>query len=264
MKPVFISGIKICSFVLLMFVDFAMSAKPMESILDYNVILVHGAADSHQGLDCENGDYNHNNEVYQEAYEYRKDTLFNSDTVTIPYKIGGIKYTNSIGKGKEGGSALGMIKELAPLLRDTILETPLSLYFERPFVNPAESPAHNAIEIGSSKWMGSNKCSARRSLIEEAKEFKAKGQDTLLSYRNSVNDGFRSKAVPSRNILIGHSMGGVAIREYIQGDSDLYNDDVDKAIMLDSPHEGTVNLPDVILFVRIGDSIEIHRVWRRG
>lgn len=42
-----------------MFMDFAMSAKPMESILDYNVILVHGAADSHQGLDCENGNVNH-------------------------------------------------------------------------------------------------------------------------------------------------------------------------------------------------------------
>jgi len=222
---------------LLTFMDLAMSAKPMESILDYNVILVHGAADSHQGLDCENGNYKDEYKPYTEAYDYQKDTLFNSDTVIIPDKIGGIKYTNSIGNEKEGGSALGMIKQLAPLLRDTILETPLSLYFERPFVNPAESPAHNAIEIGSSKWMGGNKCSARRSLIEEAKEFKAMGQDKLSKYRNSVNDGFRSKAVPSRNILIGHSMGGVSSREYVQGDG--YNHDVDKVVTLDCPHEGT-------------------------
>ena len=41
----------------------------------------------------------------------------------------------------------------------------------------------------------------------------------------------------SRYILIGHSMGGVASREYVQGN--FYNGDVDKIITLDSPHEGT-------------------------
>jgi len=122
----------------------------MESILDYNVILVHGAADSHQGLDCENGDYKNGNNPYTQAYDYKKDTLFNSDTVTIPDKIGGIKYTNSFGNEKKGGSALGMIKELAPLLRDTILETPLSLYFELPFVNPAVHSANDWLEVADS------------------------------------------------------------------------------------------------------------------
>ena len=48
-------------------------------------------------------------------------------------------------------------------------------------------------------------------------------------------DLFRQLA--SRYILVGHSMGGVVSREYVQ--SDYYNDDVDKIVTLDSPHEGT-------------------------
>jgi hypothetical protein len=51
-------------------------------------------------------------------------------------------------------------------------------------------------------------------------------------YNNDVNS-----LPPSRNILIAHSMGGVASREYVQGN--FYNGDVDKVITLDSPHEGT-------------------------
>ncbi len=45
------------------------------------------------------------------------------------------------------------------------------------------------------------------------------------------------RQLASRYILIGHSMGGVVSREYVQGD--FYNGDVDKIITLDSPHEGT-------------------------
>ena len=95
MKPVFISCIKICSFVLLMFVDFAMSAKPMESILDYNVILVHGAADSHQGLDCENGD--------DKDWEYTE-SKDNLDSLT--------GYSIRIGSRDGNSPATGMIKGL--------------------------------------------------------------------------------------------------------------------------------------------------------
>ena len=45
------------------------------------------------------------------------------------------------------------------------------------------------------------------------------------------------RQLASRYILVGHSMGGVVSREYVQGD--FYNGDVDKIITLDSPHEGT-------------------------
>ncbi|OWV25196.1 hypothetical protein B7988_12060 [Fibrobacter sp. UWB1] len=45
------------------------------------------------------------------------------------------------------------------------------------------------------------------------------------------------RQLASRYILIGHSMGGVVSREYVQGN--FYNGDVDKIVTLDSPHEGT-------------------------
>ena len=60
------------------------------------------------------------------------------------------------------------------------------------------------------------------------------GQEALDSIRLNP-ELYRQLA--SRYILIGHSMGGVVSREYVQGD--FYNGDVDKIITLDSPHEGT-------------------------
>ena len=88
-------------------------------------------------------------------------------------------------------------------------------------------------------------------MTEEAQEVKAKiytqrqmgdsvvvdstvGQAALEIIRQN-SDLYRQLA--SRYILIGHSMGGVASREYVQGN--FYNGDVDKIITLDSPHEGT-------------------------
>ena len=79
----------------------------------------------------------------------------------------------------------------------------------------------------------------RRTLFEEAQEVKAvydtlRGQAALEIMRQN-SDLYRQ--IPSRYILIGHSMEGVVAREYVQGD--FYNGDVDKIITLDSPHEGT-------------------------
>ena len=70
-------------------------AKPMESILDYSVILVHGAADSHQGLDCENGDDK------DLEYTESKDNL---DSLT--------GYSIRIGSRNGNSPATGMIKGL--------------------------------------------------------------------------------------------------------------------------------------------------------
>ncbi|SHK47535.1 PGAP1-like protein [Fibrobacter sp. UWH5] len=81
--------------------------------------------------------------------------------------------------------------------------------------------------------------------MEEAQEVKAvfhnpstgrtdSGQVALDSVRQN-SDLYRQLA--SRYILIGHSMGGVVSREYVQGN--FYNGDVDKIITLNTPHEGT-------------------------
>lgn len=133
----------------------SIASKPMESVDRYNVVLVHGAADRWQGLDCENADTS-----YSAAYGYKEDVVLDSSTCvqnekdttklscsisySLPSRIGGITRPD----GEEGSSATGMVKVLAPLLRDTILESPLSVYLQRPFTHPAGSPADNAHEIG--------------------------------------------------------------------------------------------------------------------
>ncbi len=120
------------------------------------------------------------------------------------------------------------------------------IYSWRAFTNPANSSINNAHELGDRKWKG---CGGRRSLAEEVQEVKASfydlvgrkyiyGQEALDSMRNRP-DLYRQLA--SRYILIGHSMGGVVAREWIQN-SDYYHGEVDKVITLDSPHEGTDTL----------------------
>ncbi len=104
---------------------------------------------------------------------------------------------------------------------------------------------NNAYELGVRTWnkgngrIGEGGFGYRRALMEEAQEVKAvydtlHGQAALEIIRKDP-DHYRQLA--SRYILIGHSMGGVVSREYVQGN--FYNGDVDKIITLDSPHEGT-------------------------
>ncbi|MCF0217070.1 MAG: hypothetical protein HUK21_11435, partial [Fibrobacteraceae bacterium] len=131
---------------------------------------------------------------------------------------------------------------------DSLLNSSQYIYIQRSFSNPAESPKVNGGEIGNRTWKGVNKCGKRRALFEEAQEIRAKGQRRLDTLRqDSVNTSYRS--IPSRNIIISHSMGGVASREYVQGDG--YNHDVDKVITLDSPHEGTGALS---MFIDLNDT----------
>lgn len=217
-------GVIVCKLlsILLLCLGFVLAApKPMESIEQYNIILVHGAASSHSGMDCEKS---------EQASSYGRGSEYKSLLSRIP-----------------GTDAVGMIKELYPWLSFDLFEGDTSLvYLQRPFTNPANSPMNNAREIGSPLWGGGEKgCTERRSLIEEAKEVVAIslldtggfGRDVLKDMRKYP---YLYRALPSRNILIAHSMGGVASREYVQGD--FYNQDVDKVVTLDSPHEGTGSL----------------------
>lgn len=126
------------------------------------------------------------------------------------------------------------------------------VYNWRAFTNPANNSINNAKELGLRTWNKDKKFGKRRALVEEAQEVKAKiynkrnvgdsvvidsmvGQSALDSIRQNP-DLYRQLA--SRYILIAHSMGGVASHEYVT-DISVYNDDVDKVITLDSPHEGT-------------------------
>jgi hypothetical protein len=191
----------------------------MESLSEYNLVLVHGAGSHWGGLDCENTTY--------------------SEAAKTKNRIGGI--------GKDGSSATGMIKELKPWMQDTLFNGDYEnlVYLQRPFINPANSPSNNGNEIGKRTWGGKNGCSDRRSLFEESQEIYVGGQKTLKELRIDSLDSYRK--IPSRYILVSHSMGGVASREYVQGTN--YNYDVDKVVTLDSPHEGTGAL-NLLLYLK--------------
>jgi hypothetical protein len=214
----------------------------MESLNHYNVVLVHGAAPEEKGFEN----------------ECNSDNVYDANTMmsghfaspqTIASQLGGA--AGMLGDYESEGE-----KKLTYWLDSAVFEdyqyrngkiymdstnyrkSPY-IYIQRSFANPAASPAHNAHEIGDRTWKGNNKCSVRRSLFEEAQEVRAEGQNKLQQLRTNGVDEYR--AIPSRNILIAHSMGGVASHEYVT-DTNVYNGDVDKMIALDSPHEGTGSL----------------------
>ena len=194
--------------------------KPMESIENYNVMIVHGAYGSEKGF----LDEKDTNEAY-----YAEGSLENGATLGA--------YDNS--------------DRITNWLSTKILEEPgwtekkdyvkkSYVYNWRSFSNPANTSLNNAHEMGDRTWiLKDTKYKHRRTLFEEAQEVKAvydtlRGQAALEIMRQN-SDLYRQ--IPSRYILIGHSMGGVVAREYVQGD--FYTGDVDKIITLDSPHEGT-------------------------
>jgi len=147
------------------------ATKPMESIKNYNVILVHGAADMRSGLDCKDS--------IGVAYDTEA-----AETEYLP-RIGGYGSAYFWEGDFHGGfvyqgassNATGTVNGLNEWLTENIFENDKrAVYLQRPFVNPAGSPFENGKEIGWSGWRGENKCSERRSLIEEAQEVKAKGR----------------------------------------------------------------------------------------
>ena len=189
--------------------------KPMESITNYNVMMLHGALGSDKGIKADSS-----------LAEATQDSVFRGD--------------GHIGK-------YGSENRLTYWLSKNVFEEPDSmrnvhdsyLYSWRSFTNPANSSKNNAVELGDRTWNKDKIFGQRRALVEEAQEVKAvydtlRGQTALELIRKNP-DLYRQLA--SRYILIGHSMGGVVSREYVQ--SDYYNDDMDKIVTLDSPHEGT-------------------------
>jgi len=233
---------------------------PMESHTNYNVILVHGAGGEMYGIDCDGS----KNEKEANGYERKDgyltltggygrrfgDVTLNEVEFNLDSNMFGFGADISYMKNRESSAEdMDLVDNdkkgdekyigLRHWLADSLFEGDRSLaYLQRPFTNPANSPVNNARELGDPKWKGDKKCDVRRSLIEEAQEVRANGRDKLINLRKNVEN--RNKLPPSRNILIAHSMGGVTSREYVQGNG--YNNDVDKVITLDSPHEGTGSL----------------------
>jgi len=215
--------------------------KPMESIENYNVLLLHGAYGHYKKDDDGKID------------KSKPQGFFESDTIPSANDAEDYLGNATIGRYTEKPDDN---KRLNHWLSKEIFEESewaddkegvhnSCIYHWRAFSSPPNSSITNAVELGDRTWNKDKKFGKRRALVEEAQEVKAvflnpstgqndSGQVALDSIRK-YPDLYRQLA--SRYILIGHSMGGVVSREYVQ--SDYYNDDVDKIVTLDSPHEGT-------------------------
>lgn len=197
-------------------------AKPMESIERYNVILVHGAADSLSGMDCSAADL-------KSAYSYydiAADTLKRIDGY---YHISwDPKWKDPTHKDTSRSTAAGMMKTLYMWMAEDLFDgNPSPVYLNRPFKNPANTPVVNGGEIGNRTWKGADKCSVRRSLTEEAEEVRNKGKDSL-KIRRKNSEMYKTYSTKTgysthRNILIAHNMGGGASHEYVT-DGTLYTE----------------------------------------
>ncbi len=208
--------------------------KPMESVENYNVLLIHGAYGSDQGFLSGLVDSAKLGEAY-----YAAKPLDNGA------QIG--RYDEA-----EDAKTHRLLYWLGPKIFEENYPTnqrESRIYQYRSFSNPANSSDSNAVELGDRMWhLPSTPFSKRRAMIEEAQEVKAtlkvrkNGIDSLYAGQIALDtirknpDLYRQLA--SRYILIGHSMGGVVSREWIQN-SNYYHGEVDKVITLDSPHEGT-------------------------
>ena len=197
--------------------------KPMESIENYNVLMVHGAYGSDKGVEANAG-----------LKEADSATLFLGDATLGSYTSDS-RITKWI--------STNIFEE--PDIGDKRNQENSYIYHWRSFTNPANTSLNNAYELGSRTWNKDKRFGHRRSLMEEAQEVKAKISNPLKPSENKYGqvalDSVRQnpdlyRQLASRYILVGHSMGGVVSREYVQGN--FYNGDVDKIITLDSPHKG--------------------------
>ena len=216
----------VASLIIVCFCGILSAAKPMEVLGHYNVVLVHGAAPENQGFEKNCG-----NDVKDAWNTLNDNSLHPKDS---SWNLGDA--VGMLGKYEDDGEKKLTYWLDSAVFEDTVRYGSEYIYIQRSFANPAASPSHNAHEIGDRTWKGTDNCSVRRSLFEEAQEVRASGAGKLDSLRRDGLKSFRS--VPSRNILIAHSMGGVASHEYVT-DLNVYNGDVDKLVTLDSPHEGT-------------------------
>ena len=214
--------------------------KPMESITNYNVLLLHGA-------------YGHYKKDKNGKVDKSKPQGF-LESETIPSANDADDYLGNATIGRYTDNSRINYWLSKEIFEEPEWEKPTQgvhnscIYHWRAFSSPPNSSITNAIELGDRTWNKDKKFGKRRALVEEAQEVKASlkvsknGKDSLYVGQVALDTIRRNpdlyRQLASRYILVGHSMGGVVAREYTQN-SDYYHGDVDKIITLDSPHEGT-------------------------
>ena len=187
--------------------------KPMESITNYNVMMVHGA----YGL------YNDDGELQgfePGAYPQSIEASSRLGAATMGGYTSDSRVTKWISHRILGEPEW---EKDSSYLRNSYV------YNWRAFSNTRNSSMNNAFELGGRTWNKNGQFGSRRALIEEAQEVKAKiytqrkigdsvvvdstiGQSALEIIRKNP-DLYRQLA--SRYILVGHSMGGIVSREYV-------------------------------------------------
>ena len=101
-------------------------------------------------------------------------------------------------KDTSRSTAVGIIKTLPSWMAENLFDgDPRSIYLNRPFKNPANTPFVNSLEIGSRTWKGADKCSVRRSLVEEAEEVRNEGEDSLQIRRKRVIQLIATSSYPT-------------------------------------------------------------------
>ena len=211
--------------------------KPMESITNYNVLLLHGAYGHYKKDDDGKID------------KSKPQGFFESETIPSANDAEDYLGNATIGRYTDNSRInYWLSKEIfeEPEWKDAKEGVHNSyIYHWRAFSSPPNSSITNAIELGDRTWNKDGKFGKRRALVEEAQEVKAVAEDDSgkVLYGQAALEIIRKnphlyRQLASRYILIGHSMGGVVAREYTQN-SDYYHQDVDKIMTLDSPHEGT-------------------------
>ena len=212
--------------------------KPMESITNYNVLLLHGA-------------YGHYKKDDDGKIDKSKPQGF-LESETIPSANDAEDYLGNATIGRYTDNSRINYWLSKEIFEEPEWEKPTQgvhnscIYHWRAFSSPPNSSITNAVELGDRTWNKDKKFGKRRALVEEAQEVKASVYDSIgkkYIYGQKALDSIRQnpdlyRQLASRYILVGHSMGGVVAREYTQN-SDYYHGDVDKIITLDSPHEGT-------------------------
>jgi flagellar hook assembly protein FlgD len=134
-------------------------------------------------------------------------------------------------------------------------------YSLRSFTDPGASPLDVAHELGDRDWKTPKNPALRSHVIEAMRRYlehrrqiavsKAREGRPRSEFESALDSLYQGipitdpraivaafpDSVPSRLVVLAHSMGGLTTREYLV--SDYYNQDLDKVVTFDSPHNGS-------------------------
>ena len=144
--------------------------KPMESIENYNVMLLHGAYESGKGV-AENSEHP---SAYDESDYLGGDAnlgKYEKDSRITKWLSKNVFEEPDIGKNRNARNSY--------------------VYNWRAFTNPANNSINNAKELGLRTWNKDKKFGKRRTLVEEAQEVKAVWYDAVNDSTHTGQDALQ-------------------------------------------------------------------------